>query len=63
MRLLQLLSARARGLPDPPPDPLDGPTYVDDSPPAEPTFIAAPEADSLESRILDEDLEDACPIC
>eukprot|EP00969_Alexandrium_andersonii_P279323 12346744-Alexandrium_andersonii.AAC.1 len=46
-RLLQLLSARARGLPDPPPDPLDHPTYVDDSAPAPASFVAAPEADSL----------------
>eukprot|EP00969_Alexandrium_andersonii_P252355 11152504-Alexandrium_andersonii.AAC.1 len=53
MRLLQLLSARTRGLPDPPPDPLDGPTYADDSPPPPAAFVAAPEADALESRLLD----------
>eukprot|EP00969_Alexandrium_andersonii_P210627 9304041-Alexandrium_andersonii.AAC.1 len=62
MRLLQLLSARARGLPAPPPDPLGGPTYLGDSAPAPAAFVAAPDADALESRLLDEDLEDACPI-
>eukprot|EP00969_Alexandrium_andersonii_P023669 1033198-Alexandrium_andersonii.AAC.1 len=63
MWLLQLLSARARGLPDPPPDPLGLPTYVDDSALAPAAFVAAPEADALESRLLEEDLDDACPIC
>eukprot|EP00969_Alexandrium_andersonii_P066229 2921087-Alexandrium_andersonii.AAC.1 len=63
MRLLQLLSARTRGLPDLPPDSLDGPTYVDDSPPPPAAFLAAPEADALEPRLLGEDLEGTCAIC
>eukprot|EP00969_Alexandrium_andersonii_P338975 14982514-Alexandrium_andersonii.AAC.1 len=63
MRLLQILSARARGLPDPPPDSLDGPTYVDDSAPTPAAFVPAPAADALESRLLEGDLEGNCPIC
>eukprot|EP00969_Alexandrium_andersonii_P315933 13959015-Alexandrium_andersonii.AAC.1 len=63
LRLLQLLSARHRGLPAPPPDSLEGPGYVDDPPSPPAPFVDAPEADALESRMLDAPLGDACSIC
>eukprot|EP00969_Alexandrium_andersonii_P362220 15459214-Alexandrium_andersonii.AAC.1 len=47
LRLLQVLSARARGPPDPPPDLLDSLTYVDDIAPPPAAFVDAPEADAL----------------
>eukprot|EP00969_Alexandrium_andersonii_P024762 1081224-Alexandrium_andersonii.AAC.1 len=37
--------------------------YVDDVPPPPPAFVAAPEADALEFRLLEEDVEETCPIC
>eukprot|EP00969_Alexandrium_andersonii_P103719 4576447-Alexandrium_andersonii.AAC.1 len=37
--------------------------YIDDTPPPPPSFVDAPAADALESRILEEALEVMCPIC
>eukprot|EP00969_Alexandrium_andersonii_P187906 8303480-Alexandrium_andersonii.AAC.1 len=63
VRLLQLLAKRFRGIPAPPPDPLEVTRYVDDAPPPPAPFVEAPAAGALESRNLDEPLEDTCPIC